>query len=848
MNPSETAVPVAVPTEMQNGSARLILLRVALVGVTIFTAGVAAAADGSEAGDFFEKEVRPLLVARCYKCHSQTDDLKGGLSLSSRAALLAGGETGPAAVPGKPTESLLVEAVRYQGIKMPPTARLPQDEIDKLVRWVELGLPWPESPSPPPSPAGAEQEFTISDAQRAFWSFQPVVATAPPAVRDAGWPASGIDRFILARLETGNLRANPAADKQTLIRRATFDLTGLPPTPDEIAEFLADASPEAFERVVDRLLAAPAYGERWGRHWLDVVRYADTAGETADYPVREAYKYRNWVIDAFNRDMPYDEFIREQIAGDILARSGPRELYAQRVTATGYLAISRRFGYDSENYHHLTIADTLDVLGRSVLGLSIGCARCHDHKYDPISMADYYALYGIFASSRYSFPGSEEKNRPRDLVPLLPAAEAAPLEAARAGRLATCDAEVKQAEGELAAAEKMLTAMADEIAKTELTTKIEALKVAKTELTTKIEALKASLGPARARRDEVANSEACELTYGVVEGQAANAKIQKRGEPKRLGEEVPRRFLEILGGDAVADASGSGRLDLADWLTRPENPLVARVIVNRLWQHHFGAGLVQTASDFGYRGRPPSHPQLLDYLADALVCHGWSLKWLHKEIMLSRVYQLSSDDANPAAVNDPLNVLCWKYGRHRLDAEAIRDAMLAVSGNLDRARGAAHPFPPKQSWHFTQHAPFKAVYETPKRSVYLMTQRIARHPFLALFDGADPNVSTAERTETTTPAQALFLMNDPFTHEQSAALAKRLMREAADERRRLEWAHWLVLGRAPSNDELPEAAAFLERYRHLAISTGAAGEDVEQAAWSAYARVLLTSNEFLYIE
>ena len=486
--------------------------------------------------------------------------------------------------------------------------------------------------------------------------------------------------------------------------------------------------------------------------------------------MREAYKYRNWVIDAFNRDQPYDEFIREQIAGDILARRGPREQYASRVTATGFLAISRRFGYDSENYHHLTIADTLDVVGRSVLGLSIGCARCHDHKYDPISMADYYALYGVFASSRYAFPGSEEKNRPRDMVPLLPESEAAPLAAARAELLVACEAKVKQAEAELAAAEKAIAGTSDETEKAALVAKRDALG--------------ASVAVLRAKREEVANSEPYELAYGIVEGAPHNEKIQKRGEPTRPGAEVPRRFLEILGGDLVdSSAAGSGRLELAEWLTRRENPLTARVIVNRLWQYHFGTGLVRTPSDFGFRGRPPTHRQLLDYLADGLASP-----------RLVAQMAAQGNDAVAVSINCPPATTTRRppmtrpmscvgsIDRRRLDAEAIRDAMLAVSGSLDRTPGGAHPFPAKQTWHFTQHAPFKAVYDTPKRSVYLMTQRIARHPFLALFDGADPNVSTAERSETTTPSQALFLMNDPFTHAQSAALAGRLMAECSGDR------------------------------------------------------------------
>ena len=694
-------------------------------------------------------------------------------------------------MPGKPAESLLVEAIRYQGIKMPPKAKLPDADIEKLTRWVELGLPWPQSEAKPAGAATAEAEFKITDAQRGFWSFQGVRPQAPPVVQDTAWPLTPIDRFILARLESRGLHPNPPAEKRTLIRRATFDLIGLPPTPEETDAFVADDRPEAFARVVDRLLASQHYGQRWGRHWLDVVRYADTAGETADYPVPQAYQYRNYVIDAFNRDKPYDEFIREQIAGDILAQSGPRETYAERVTATGYLAISRRFGFDSENYHHLTIADTLDTLGRSILGLSIGCARCHDHKYDPISTADYYALYGIFASSRYAFPGSEEKKQPRDFVPLLPAAEAAPLAAAHQEQLAGCDAELKRLDAELAPVNKSIKTAEEQTAGQTQNTAPQTLA----ELKTQRDALAATQGAWRGKRDQLIVAGPFEMAYGVVEAAATNAKIQKRGEPTKLGAEVPRRFLEILGGDGLpGDVTGSGRLQLAEWLTRRSNPLTARVIVNRVWQYHFGRGLVPSPSDFGLRGRAPSHSELLDYLADTLVNQGWSLKRLHKQILLSRVYQLSSGDDNPAAQTDPANESWWKFDRRRLEAEAIRDAVLVTSGQLDRSPGGPHPFPPRTSWGFTQHAPFKAVYETNRRSVYLMTQRIQRHPFFAIFDGADPNTSTAERTLTTTPSQALFLMNDPFIHQQSEALARRLLATAEDDAQRIQLAFALVFG------------------------------------------------------
>ncbi|MBI3836735.1 MAG: PSD1 domain-containing protein [Planctomycetia bacterium] len=830
---------------------RPLLLTLALI--PLLDKPAATAEPSPDAIDFFEKEVRPLLVSRCYECHGDLKEPKGGLKLTSRAGLLAGGETGPAAVPGKPGESLLIEAVRYQGLKMPPKAKLPEEEIEKFARWVELGLPWPQSGDQPAVAASPEQPFQISAVQRGFWSFQTVGPQTPPGVKDTAWPLTAVDRFILAKLESRGLRPNRPAEKRTLLRRATFDLIGLPPTPQEIDAFLADETPEAFSRVVDRLLASSHYGEHWGRHWLDVVRYADTAGETADFPVPQAYKYRNYVIDAFNRDKPYDEFIREQIAGDILAKSGPRETYAERTTATGYLAISRRFGFDSENYHHLTIADTLDTLGRSILGLSIGCARCHDHKYDPISMADYYALYGIFASSRYAFPGSEEKKQPRDFVPLLPDAEAAPLAAAHQEQLARCEAELKRLDGESKALSQSIKTAEESIAKQAQNSAVSEATVKEAQgvvaLKAKREQLGIVIGQWREKRDALVIAGPFEMAYGMIDDSPQNAKIQKRGEPTKLGSEVPRRFLEILGGDPLSpDAPGSGRLQLADWLTRRSNPLTARVIVNRIWQYHFGRGLVQTPSDFGLRGRAPANPELLDYLADTLMSQGWSIKGLHKEIMLSRVYQMASDDAGPAAQQDASNEFWWKFERRRLEAESIRDAVLAVSGQLDASPSGPHPFPPRTSWGFTQHAPFKATYESNRRSVYLMTQRIQKHPFLGLFDGADPNTSTAERSLTTTPSQALFLMNDPFIHQQSSAFARRLVSAHNEDSPRLQLAYSLAFARPAEPPEVAEAAEFLERYRQQLAASGIPADEAAVAAWSAYVRVLLTSNEFLYIE
>jgi Protein of unknown function (DUF1553)/Protein of unknown function (DUF1549)/Planctomycete cytochrome C len=809
--------------------------------ISLFLPVVAWADDPSEALDFFEKEIRPLLVKRCYECHGKGSDIKGGLRLTSRAALLHGGDTGAAVTPGKPGESLLLEAVRYQGFEMPPQGKLPEEDVAKLARWIEIGAPWPADDASDEPAARDDKPYEPSDEQRAHWSFQPIAQVTPPDVVDQAWPAGEIDRFVLSGLETRGLRPNPPAERHTLLRRVTYDLTGLPPTPEETAAFLADTAPDALAKVVDRLLASPHYGERWGRHWLDVVRYADTAGETGDYPAPLAYKYRNWVIDALNADLPYDEFIRQQIAGDLLAAEGPPEQYAARVTATGFVAISRRFGFDPQNYQHLTISDTLDVVGRSILGLSIGCARCHHHKYDPIATEDYYALYGIFSSTRYAFPGGEETRRPKDMVALVPPVEVARLEGQLAEELAKIDQPLKQLEEQQTTLKTLIAAPPPAEA-------LAPLQAAAAEFDKQI-------GQKKSEREQVARRELYDKCYGVVEGTPADAHVQKRGEPTRPGAEVPRHFVGILGGDRLPEGAGSGRRQLAEWLVRASNPLTPRVIVNRVWHYHFGKGLVATTNDLGIRGRRPTHPALLDYLASKFVAEGWSLKRLHREIVLSRAYQMSSADEPHGLELDPESEYLWRFDRQRLDAEAIRDSVLLISGDLNAARGGPHPFPPVDSWNFSQHMPFKAVYDHNQRSVYLMVQRIQRHPFLALFDGADPNASTSERTSTTTPSQALYLMNDPFMHHESEVVAARVLTAQPSDRGRIDWLYQWALARAPREDEFGTSLVFLDRYverlqaLNVPVAAGeVAAESQRRAAWAALARVVLSSNEFLYLD
>ncbi|MGH9631883.1 MAG: PSD1 and planctomycete cytochrome C domain-containing protein, partial [Bryobacteraceae bacterium] len=774
--------------------------------------------------ELFTAKVHPVFKTSCFACH--LDSQQGGLRMDSREALLKGGKSGPAIVPGEPEKSLLIETVRYshERLKMPPVKKLPEDQIENLVKWVKLGAVWPDATS-----AAAPDEYKITPEQRAFWAFQLVKDPPVPAVQKKDWARNAIDHFILARLEKEKLMPAETAGKRTLIRRASYDLTGLPPTPEEVKAFLADESPDAFEKVVDRLLASPHYGERWGRHWLDLVRYADTAGDSADYPVPQAFRYRDYVIDSFNADKPYDQFIREQIAGDLLPAGSEEERW-EKIVATGYIASSRRFSVRPERNMHLTIDDTIDNLGKTFLGLTVACARCHDHKYDPISSKDYYALYGIFQSTRYPFAGSENDQFQKDLVLRMPQQKA--------------DAILKPYMEKLAPIEERLKTLEEE-------RKQFRFKEDKGDRT--VEQINAEIKAAKAERMPIAMTvPLLEKAYAVSEGKPENARVFKRGDPKTPGDEVSRRFLQILGGQqAPADSDGSGRLQLAEWIADQENPLTARVMVNRIWQHHFGAGIVGTPSDFGKRSEPPAHPELLDYLAARFIESGWSIKAMHRLMMLSRAYQLSSDGPAANLEADPGNKFLWKFNRRRLSAEEIRDSFLLLSGEIETRRSGPHPFPHQAQWSFTQHKPFAAVYESNSRSVYLMTQRIQRHPYLSIFDGADNNVSTAERLITTTPIQALYMMNSQFVHERTQAYAEKLTRAFPDVRERLQRAHWDALSRPLSAEEMSKAENYLEK-AHTELASlekpDMPAYRYQYIALASYLRALLSSNEFIYVD
>jgi hypothetical protein len=793
---------------------RSILLLVSL-GLCVWsgvTKPVLGAPNAEQAAELFELHIRPVLAGTCFKCHGG-ESISGGLRVDSRDALVAGGERGPAIVPGKPQESLLVRALSHadESVQMPPDAPLAATAVTAFSNWIEAGAEWPADSSGMPFQS------------KQHWAFKPLAVVEPTTSGNDDRAMHPIDRFLRQRqLQEQVTPVEPAA-RAPLLRRAYFDLIGLPPTPDELARFLADDAPDALEREVERLLASPQYGERWGRHWLDVVRYADTAGDNADYPVPEARLYRDYVIDAYNSDKPYDEFVREQIAGDLIAAQHPddRQRYAERIIATGYLALSRRFATAPYELWHLTLEDTIDTTGRAFLGLTLRCARCHDHKFDPVTQEDYYALYGIFASTQFPWAGGEEfqsKQAPRQhFAPLVPPGEAAPQVAAMTATIEELTAELDVAEG--------------------------------AEDKERVEALRKELEPWQHAK-KLDRPLGVPIAYAVHDGQPADVAVHLRGEPENRGAVVPRGVPKFLAGEVppTIPLGSSGRLELAHWLTGPDHPLTARVLANRVWQWHFGRGLVATPSNFGMRGAAPDHPELLDWLAGRLIASGWSIKALHREIMASETYRLASGSQAENSSRDPDNRFYWRFDRRRLDAEAIRDAMLAVSGKLDANRPGEQPFPPVSKWRWTQHSPFKANYPSHHRSVYLMTQRIQRHPYLALFDGPDTNMSTDVRTTATVPSQALYLMNNPFVGEQSTALAERLIAASPEIDQRLALAGRLCWSRELAAVEVETAIEYLRQLGTELAQAGVPADQAEREAWTIYARVMLASNEFVYVD
>ncbi len=788
---------------------------IAVLGIGSAAASALAMPPGEVNEEFFETRIRPVLANSCVECHGPAT-ASSGLRLDTRTAMLKGGERGPAIVPGDPEGSLLVRAIVHeenQPLQMPPEDPLPANVVADFKAWIAAGAPWPATTTAP----------ITSD--KTHWAFAPLRKVTPPEV-GAEEADNPIDQFIAAARQERGLQPNPPAEKHVLLRRAYYDLIGLPPTPEQIAEFLADDRPDAFARVVDQLLASPHYGERWGRYWLDLVRYADTAGDNSDYPIPQAYLYRDYVIDAFNDDLPYDRFLHEQLAGDLIARQAPPEDYARLVIATGFIAQAKRMGTRELEDMHIIIEDTLATLGPAVLGLSLRCARCHDHKFDPLTQQDYYALYGIFASTQYPFPGAEEVRKQLHFAPLVHPEELRRRKAEREEAIARLKEQIQQFETQTAAACDT--------------------GEAKQEPTAQLEQLRAELARWEAN-DPEAN---IPTAYAVSELKPIDAKIQIGGNPRRLGDTVPRGVPRVLDADGISIPEGvSGRWELAQWLTTDASFLTARVMANRIWQYHFGKPLSPTPSDFGYRGAPPTHPELLDWLANELIASGWSLKTMHRRIMLSRTYQLSSANNPAMAEKDTGNTWYWRFDRRRLDAEALRDTLLTLGESLDLSRPGPHPFPDPSTWKFTAHHQFNpGSYPSNHRSVYLMVQRLHAHPYLSLFNGADPSLSTAVRDNSTVPLQSLFLLNNEVAHSQATQFARRLVMRENDPEARLRWAFLSAYARPPSTGETTRALALLARYEQVLEQEGVAAEHRTEEAWAALGRAIIASNELIYVD
>lgn len=776
-------------------------------------------ADESARGEFFEQKIRPVLVTQCYRCHGP-DKRSSGLRVDSRPLLLEGGEHGPAIVLNNAAESPLLRAIKGSDAnlsKMPPDKSLEASVIADFETWIRDGACWPDTPA-------TRNAFA---AQR-HWAYVPIQDIAPETI-DQPWSLHSVDRFIEAKWRRHRLTPAPQADARTLIRRLSVDLIGLFPTPEDVVQFERDYRSDAstqdvvFARAVDRLLDSPRYGERWGRHWMDVVHYADTAGDNADYPIPEVNHYRDYIIDAFNRDKPFDQFIREQIAGDLIPDPKSVETTAERIKATGFLALSRRYATAPYELWHLTLEDTIDTVGKAFLGLTMKCARCHDHKFDPITTNDYYALYGIFDSTQFPWAGGEEfqsKKTPRmHFVPLVSKDQAA-------GVLESHQLHAKGLADKIADLEKSLPGLPD---------------ADQTRSKADIEALKRQHMVIHRRGYPID----VEAAYAVRDGNPHDVAVQIAGDPGKPGDVVPRGAIAFLSSVPLSiPAESSGRRELADWIASPDNPLTARVIVNRLWQHHFGRGIVATPSNFGVSGSLPSHPELLDYLASQLIKSGWSLKAIHRLILTSRTWRLSSAVDETMSAIDTGNESLWRQNRRRLDAETIRDAALDVSGRLELERPGPHPFPSIDQWNWTQHYQFQPRYDSNHRSVYLMTQRLVRHPFLSLFDGPDTNVTTDVRTSSTVPTQALYLLNSPEMAGLADAFSARLSQKNDDDRERIASAFELCFSRRATDDDVKRGIEYLDRVQARLTTT----PDSRRLAWQSYCRTLLVSNAFFYVD
>ncbi len=1002
---------------------------------------------------FFESKIRPLLVASCFQCHAGSES-RGGLKLDSAEAMRKGNAHGPAFVAGDPEKSNILKVVHYDGaIKMPPAGKLRPEEIAALTEWVKMGAPWPSANgSAGPSNPGQAPDLVLTPAQKNFWSFRPVAKPALPKVKNSAWAISPIDRFVLAKLEEKGLKPAPTADRHTLIRRAYFDLIGLPPTPEEVEAFVLDKSPDAWAKVVDRLLANPHYGERWGRHWLDLVRYADSNGLDENVAFANAFRYRDYVVNAYNKDTPYDVFLTQQLAGDLMP-PGDQETQNERITATGFLTLGAKVlaEPDKEKMVMDIVDEQIEVTSKAFMGLTVACARCHNHKFDPIPTKDYYALAGIFKSTKsmaslntvamwqerpLTNPQTqaeiaEHQSKMHDAelalhmakaqadnalltdyrrdagkylqaawelaqqgepvsmgdVPAQPgdtsrieiaatkfsrgnvfrdndnygkgigviinvgtpdvaeydvniptagnyqvelryaSAEHRPVHLLLNGVVIKEDAAGKitgsffpdgqkwevegvfpfkqgknvfkiECQGAIPHFNKILIfparprpngvplRTAEQIAKQYGVNvalvrhslrfvggvQTDPSKLAPADLDAAVRNFSARITVpekpeefySEGMKKQVAAAEKSYKTLkdretkppmvmAVDEGKVENCRVHVRGDTQSLGDSVPRHFLTVLGGDKiVAEEKHSGRLELAKWLTDPSNPLTSRVEVNRIWQGHFGVGLVKTPENFGLLGSLPTHPELLEWMARTFVEQGWSVKKMHRLIMLSNTYKMSSvADPKVALLADRAdteNTLFWKAPRRRLEAEPFRDSVLAVAGQLDLTMGGSLLTTANHDYVTNDQSGNAAQYNAKRRGIYLPIIRNALYDMFQAFDFGDPTMVNAHRSTTTVAPQALYVMNSPFVLEQAKAFAAQLMgMKTLSEADRVKLAYMKAYSRPSTAEEAQKCQNYLAKYADGLTASEPDPAKRRQKAWESLSQIIMASNEFLYV-
>ncbi len=788
---------------------------------------------------FFEKKIRPLLLERCYECHSQeSDDLGGGLRLDHRQGWEVGGDLGPAIVPGKPDESLFIKAVRRgdDTLQMPPDDQLTRQQIADLETWVAQGAYDPRSGA---LDARTSSKIDIEEG-RLFWAFVPSRLTLlgePPmqnAALEGFVPEGPIDSMMVRQWSEQGLSPVSQADRRTLLRRLTFDLTGLPPSLEEMETFLGDRSPDALDRVIDRLLASPAYGERWGRHWLGVARYADSNGMDENIAHGNAWRYRDWVVRSFNEDLPYGDFVTAQLAGDLLPASDSQPLMADRKIATGFLSLGPKVlaEVDETKMEMDIIDEQVETVGRAFMGLTMGCARCHDHKFDPIRTDDYYAMAGIFKSTKTMEHFTKiAKWNEVDISTPEQRQQHADATAKVAAKQTEIDALIQAANEDLKsrlAEDKKLPDHPESEYPDEQKSQLATLR---SELTT-LQAAVPEVPTAMSVVDEVT---------------PVDLPVHLRGSHLTLGAKVPRGVPEVLvstSNRVEIGGGASGRLELAQWLVAEEHPLTWRVMTNRIWNWHFGQGLVGSTDNFGKLGESPVNLPLLDWLAQNFASRGGSIKGLHREILTSATYRLGSHSSEANLQRDPENRHLWRAQLRRLDAESIRDSLLLVSGGLDRRMGGSLLHVGNREFLFDHTSKDETNYSSNRRALYLPVIRNHLYDQFALFDYSNASVVQSQRAETTVPSQALFMLNSDLVMEVSRSVVERLEHQAVDFEERGRLLHLWVLGREPTAQEQRLMISLIDPSTQDG-STEDAG--AQRRAWQLYAQALLSSNEFLYL-